>query len=218
MASSAPPDSPEQHLLSVIKRHGSLSLAEIAAQLGISQEAARQRVNRLAQWGLVQKHEQRKGIGRPLGVWTLSRKGHARFPDTHAQLSVQLLEAASLLHGETGIEALLATRENSIKLRYEEVLSSAVSLEERLERLVQLRDAEGYMARLEIVESGKVWRLIEDHCPIGAAAASCGGFCASELRLFQAILGDNVEIVREEHLQQGERRCAYKISALAAAC
>ncbi|MGJ8513983.1 helix-turn-helix transcriptional regulator [Carnimonas bestiolae] len=211
-------DSPEQQLLGVIKRHGALSLAGIAAQLTISQEAARQRVNRLAHLGLVQKFEQRKSGGRPLGVWELSAKGHARFPDAHAQLSVQLLDAALSLHGNEGIEQLLTAREHAITSKYEEALASAVSLEERLQQLVELRDAEGYMARLETIESGKTWRLIEDHCPIGAAAASCSGFCASETRLFQAILGDGVGVTREEHIQQGEKRCAYKITALTVSC
>jgi predicted ArsR family transcriptional regulator len=56
--------------------------------------------------------------------------------------------------------------------------------------------------------------LIEDHCPICAAAETCQGFCRSELAIFQKTLGEDVEITREEHLLSGGRRCTYRIRKL----
>lgn len=54
--------------------------------------------------------------------------------------------------------------------------------------------------------------MIEDHCPICAAATSCQGFCRSELDIFKMVLGKDVNVVREEHLLSEGRRCAYRIS------
>ena len=52
--------------------------------------------------------------------------------------------------------------------------------------------------------------LVENHCPICAAARACQGFCRDELGLFRRILvGAKVE--RTEHLLAGARRCAYRI-------
>jgi predicted ArsR family transcriptional regulator len=53
--------------------------------------------------------------------------------------------------------------------------------------------------------------LVENHCPICAAAATCQGFCRSELEVFQDVLGPSVAIERIEHILAGARRCAYRI-------
>lgn len=53
--------------------------------------------------------------------------------------------------------------------------------------------------------------LVENHCPICAAAAACTGLCAKELEVFQAVLGEGVEVNRTEHIVAGARRCAYRV-------
>ena len=53
--------------------------------------------------------------------------------------------------------------------------------------------------------------LVENHCPICAAATACQGLCRDELALFQKVLGPNVEVERTEHILAGARRCAYVI-------
>ena len=66
------------------------------------------------------------------------------------------------------------------------------------------------MARVE--RDGEDWLLIEDHCPICAAARTCQGFCRSELQLFQDIVGQGATVIREEHLLSDSRRCVYRIA------
>ncbi len=56
------------------------------------------------------------------------------------------------------------------------------------------------------------FRLIENHCPICAAARVCQGFCRSELALFREVLGPGVAVERTEHLLAGGRRCAYRVT------
>eukprot|EP01034_Spumella_vulgaris_P034247 gene34247-42231_t len=73
-----------------------------------------------------------------------------------------------------------------------------------------LRDAEGYMAETEVQPDGSLL-LIENHCPICAAATSCQGFCRSELQVFQRVLGEGCQVERAEHLLSGARRCVYVI-------
>ena len=55
--------------------------------------------------------------------------------------------------------------------------------------------------------------LLEHHCPVCEAASVCQGLCRSELELFQAALGDDVEVERVQHLLSGDQRCAYRIRA-----
>ena len=53
--------------------------------------------------------------------------------------------------------------------------------------------------------------LIENHCPISAAANVCPKLCDAEMEVFRAILGEGVTIERAEHIVAGARRCVYRI-------
>lgn len=61
-------------------------------------------------------------------------------------------------------------------------------------------------------KQGDAWLLIENHCPICAAARACQGFCRSELELFKEVLGRDVEVERVEHQLSGALRCAYRVT------
>jgi predicted ArsR family transcriptional regulator len=82
----------------------------------------------------------------------------------------------------------------------------------KLAALADLRAAEGYMARLETTPDGG-FLLVEDHCPICAAAMACQGFCSIELGIFQDLLGPGWQIERQDHVLSGARRCTYRIAA-----
>jgi predicted ArsR family transcriptional regulator len=77
-------------------------------------------------------------------------------------------------------------------------------------RLAKIRAREGYMA--EWRRDGDGFLLVENHCPICAAATACQGFCRSELEIFRDALGGDAEVERVEHLLAGARRCAYRIT------
>ncbi len=42
-------------------------------------------------------------------------------------------------------------------------------------------------------------------------ATECTGLCGSELEVFQAVLGQRVEVSRTEHIIAGARRSAYRV-------
>ena len=86
------------------------------------------------------------GVGRPRLTWSLTAKGHGRFPDTHAQMTVELIEAVRSEFGEAGLARLIDRRERAMAVQYQQRLRGAGSLAERIERLAALRSAEGYMA------------------------------------------------------------------------
>ena len=193
-----------------IKTKGPVSTSMIAKDLNMTGEAARQHIQKLISSGLVKGVQQDKpsGAGRPRQNWILTSTGHQRFPDAHAQLAVQLIESVKKLFGDNGLDQLISQREDETRTRY---LSRCRNLPflERLQALVDIRSDEGYMARLEA--DGDDWLLIEDHCPICAAATACQNFCRSELQLFREVMGDNIHIEREQHLLSGAGRCAYRI-------
>lgn len=199
-----------ERLLHFLKTRGPQQAADAGALLGITAEAARQQFVKLAAQDLVEVETtpEAKGVGRPSQFWKLTQAGHNRFPDTHSELTIQLLDTVRQAFGEQAIDKLIDLREQQTRVLYLQELSTAHSLEDRVLKLVQLRSREGYMAEYEKHADGS-FLFIENHCPICAAATRCQSFCRAELAVFQEVLQAKVE--RVEHILQQARRCAYRI-------
>lgn len=196
-------------LLELLKRRGPQTSAELGAVLGVTDEAARQQLVKMAAEGLVEGISESRGVGRPVQVWMLTVAGNGRFPDAHAELTEQLISTIRKVLGEESLDRLIAAREAETLKNYLVEIQGACKLEERVRRLAAIRDREGYMC--EFKNDGAGFLLIENHCPICAAANTCQGFCRSELRIFEKVLGDKVRVTREEHIVSGARRCVYRI-------
>ncbi len=199
-------------LLYFLKTRGPQTIAALAKLLGSGAENIRQQLQKCVTEGLVQPYstEKQSGAGRPVQLWQLTDKGNSRFPDSHAELTVMLLRHMNTL-GEGLTERIIALREQEMLENYRAAMADMPETEQRIDCLARLRSAEGYMSEWRKENDG-TWLLIENHCPICAAAASCRGFCRSELSIFQAILGDSCVIERCEHILLGARRCAYRIT------
>ena len=204
------PTAASERLLGLIKRRGPQRAADLAAALSITPEAARQQLGRLAEEGLVVGRLERGGLGRPAQLWALSPAGEACFPDAHAELTVRLIEAVRRELGEEALNRVVVARERDARRTYSKELEGSVDLAERVARLAAMRTREGYMAEWWPVETG--FLLVENHCPICAAATACQGFCRAELEVFQETLGPDVTVERTEHIPLGARRCAYRIT------
>ncbi len=207
---AALPHQPADRVLMTLKTRGPQSIAVIARAMDVTAEAVRQQMTRLHADGLVDAESRSAGRGRPTQIWFLTAAGHGRFPDTHAEMTVQMIAAVRQVFGDEGIDNLVQVRENAMLNVYQQAMQDAPDLKARLERLVDVRSAEGYMAELREDEAGFVF--IENHCPICSAAKACMGFCRSELELFRKVLGEGVQVDREEHILAGARRCAYRVS------
>src|SRR6478735_5731863 len=81
-------------------------------------------------------------------------------------------------------EKSIRVRETGTRKRYEALLSGEQSLARKIAHLAEIRNKEGYMATWEKEEGGS-YLLIENHCPICAAASACTGFCRSEKAIFE---------------------------------
>jgi predicted ArsR family transcriptional regulator len=200
----------QDRILFHLKSRGPQTAADVAARLGMTVAGARQHLLKLLDGGLVESADSREGRGRPKKRWRLTERGHARFPDRHSELTLELLKSTRALFGADGLDRLIAHRERASIADYRRRLGPRRSLRRTLDALAAIRSGEGYMASVQ-AEGGGTFLLIEDHCPICAAAASCQGLCRSELAVFRAVLGADVTVERTDHIVAGARRCAYRI-------
>lgn len=201
-----------EQILMFLKMRTEATSLEVAQKLDITKEGARKHLISLANKGLIEPVLKNIGVGRPSTYYILTSNGLSKFPDTHADITVQLLRSVKNLLGENALDLLINDREKVAYDRYQTAMENKVTLEERLETLVKLRNDEGYMAEWNTID--EAYYLTENHCPICAAARECQGFCRSELKNFQTIIGEEYKVERIEHLLSDGNRCKYKITAI----
>jgi predicted ArsR family transcriptional regulator len=201
-------------LMERLKQDGAQDAGALAKALGVSAMAVRQHLYALEGEGLVTFEEEARPVGRPAKLWRLTPAADRFFPDGHAELTLNLLAALRETFGEAGMERLLAARTAEQIAGYRRRVRASDPLKARLESLAKIRTEEGYMAAVER-DGGKGrggFLLVENHCPVCAAARTCQGLCASELEVFRRVLGPDVTVERSDHILAGARRCAYRVT------
>ena len=199
-----------EQTLFLLKMRGPQTAQQLAALLDITSMGARRQLEAAHGKGLVAFEDVADKVGRPSRRWSLTDAGHARFPDRHADLTLELITQVRQLFGDEGLGKLIAAREAGSEAAYRALIDDGAQLSDRVASLAMARDGEGYMADVEPQPDGSVL-LVENHCPICAAATACQKFCRSELAIFQRVLGDDCMVERSEYLLEGGRRCVYRI-------
>ena len=198
-------------IVKILKMQGPLDSAQLADQLELTAMAVRQHLYALQSEGHVEAEERPVPIGRPAKHWRLTREADQLFPEAYAELNVSLIQALRDTFGEEGLDQVLVSRCARQRQDYAKRIRASAPLDKKLKELARVRTEEGYMAEVRREKDGS-YLLIENHCPICAAANACQGFCSTELDLFRSILGRGVSVERVEHIVAGDRRCAYRIT------
>jgi predicted ArsR family transcriptional regulator len=194
----------------LLKTEGPIGSAQLSERLGLTAMAVRQHLYALQREGLVTAEERPVPIGRPAKFWRLTREADRLFPEAYAELSVALIDSVRDAFGSEGLERVLTSRCARQRLDYGKRIKAGDSLEKKLSELARVRTEEGYMAEVKREADGS-FLLVENHCPICAAANACQGFCSTELDLFRSVLGPGINVERAEHIIGGDQRCVYRV-------
>src|SRR3982750_231093 len=112
-------------VLHALKAAGPQTAEVLGKKLGITAVGARQHLARLQEDGLVDAADRSEGVGRPKRVWSLNDSGHARFPDNHAGLTLELITAIRKTGGEPMLDQLIGLREQAALKTYRTRLQGA---------------------------------------------------------------------------------------------
>ena len=194
----------------LLKTEGPIDSAQLAQRLGLTAMAVRQHLYALQREGLVTSEDRPVPIGRPAKFWRLTREADHLFPEAYAELSVALIDSVKDAFGDEGLERVLTSRCARQRADYGKRIRPQDPLERKLSELAKVRTEEGYMAEIRRDDDGG-FLLVENHCPICAAANACQGFCSTELELFRSVLGPGVNVERAEHIIKGDNRCVYRV-------
>jgi predicted ArsR family transcriptional regulator len=200
-----------ERILYLLKTKGPQAASALAQRLHLTAMAVRQHLYRFREEGLVKFSNERRPVGRPAQIWRLTEQAATRFPESHAELTLEMISAIRAAFGEEGLNKLLKERTRRQLRDYSEKIRSAGSgLLERVRALSEIRSAQGYMSECMTRPDGTIL-FAENHCPICIAAESCQGLCREELSLFREVLGKKTSVERTDHILAGARRCAYVI-------
>ncbi|NPA91270.1 MAG: transcriptional regulator [Chloroflexi bacterium] len=196
-----------RRVLVALKILGQATAQDLARLLHITPMGVRRHLASLEDEGLVTYKRVRHGQGRPRHVYELTPKAHAQFDQRYAALSIELLNYVRDTFGEEAIWHLFSKR---AQRRAEELLPlfQNLPLEERVARLAEVLNREGYLA--EWSREDGAFFLCEHHCAIQEVAKQFPQACATEEIFLRRVLGD-VDIQRREHIVRGDTRCAYII-------
>ena len=103
-------ESSDRALLDLIRRGGPLTVAEMAASLGVTGTAIRNRLARLLGDGLVERHAEHGGRGRPRHAYQASILAQKRLGQNYADLAVALWEEMMSTVADRKLRRLLFIR------------------------------------------------------------------------------------------------------------
>jgi DeoR family suf operon transcriptional repressor len=209
--------STKQDILEHLLKRGQATAQELAAQLTITPQAIRRHLKDLETEGLIEFHNLQAGMGRPNHIYCLSREGRDRFPNRHDHFALDLLDTLAETVGPDGMQSILRQQWQKKALEYQRELGEG-PLAERVAGLVQLRQAEGYMAEYYPIpedadpQAATQFILTEYNCAISHVAESFPSVCGHELEMFAVALQD-CQVERTHWLVNGEHRCGYLIQS-----
>ncbi|MCP9927266.1 iron-sulfur cluster biosynthesis transcriptional regulator SufR [Cyanobium sp. CH-040] len=208
-AAAPPQSSTREEALSLLLRRGQATASELAHALEVSVQAMRRHLRSLEDDGLVQASPASEGPGRPSNRWQLTAKAQDHFPDGSEQFALSLLESISgSLPAET-LRSLLAQQAVQKAALYRARIGDG-PLQQRLERLVELRRQEGYVAECAPDQNGRSWLMRELHCSVMRIAEKFPCVCDQELSLIRNTFPDCAVERVQWRLEQGHS-CGFRL-------
>ena len=206
--------STKKNILQELLKQGKANASELAVSLEISSQAIRRHLNELEAERWIDRQAKQTGMGRPQYFYLLSDRGKSLFPHRYGEFAVSFLDTLAETVGEENMIKVLAKQWERKAKSYRDRIGDG-TIAERVEKLVQLRQEEGYMAELHLtksVDNKPEFIFTEYNCAISDVAESYPSVCGHELEMFSAILPD-CTVERTHWLNQGEHRCGYSIKA-----
>ncbi|QIR40346.1 iron-sulfur cluster biosynthesis transcriptional regulator SufR [Tolypothrix sp. PCC 7910] len=217
--------STKQDILEYLQKHSQATAFELAEVLDISPQAIRRHLKDLeAEELILYSTTVQAGMGRPQHIYQLSMRGRDRLHrqqsdrlgDSYGDFAVSLLDTLAETVGKDQVTSILQKQWERKAQEYRDRLGQG-SIAERLAKLVELRQAEGFMAEFhpldsqELLESDR-FIFMEHKCAISNVAESFPSICGHELEMFAAVLPD-CTVERTHWIINGEHRCGYLVKA-----
>lgn len=185
-------------------REGVQSINDLAAALGITDNAVRTHIAALERDGLVRAAgAQRATGGKPARLYELTAEAEELFPKAYVLVLAELLASVREKEGADAALALLRRVGRRLGAR-----AGAAGLPgvERVAAAVRVLESIGGSA--VVAETAEGWRIQASGCPLSGAVSEDAQVCALAESLVSEVTGMRVV---EECDRSGRPRCAFRV-------
>jgi len=193
-------------VLEAIKAQGQATVASLAETLGVTAISIRHHLNSLQGEGLVKVEIERQGVGRPRHLYSLTEAAQRYFPNKYHILVERLLDELKATLPADQIGAIIDKMAANVAAQYAGSPATG-TMEERLQQLVSVLGAEGFMAAVQRVDNHTV--LTELNCPYMYVGQRHPEVCRIDHTLIQSVLGVDVE--QKSCVLNGDRSCTFSV-------
>lgn len=197
-------------ILKYIRAESQVTIVELAEHFNISPVSIRHHISALQAEGLVQSVEVRRGVGRPHLAFSLTATAQERFPTKYVQFSERLLDELKVSLPGPAIEAMFTRMAEGMAAEVARQVEGK-AIEERLQVLVSVLGAEGFMAKWNRV--GESIHLTEYNCPYIHIGQRHPEICTIDQTLMRQVLAADVE--KTNCVLNGAERCVFVIKPAA---
>ena len=195
----------------LLLRQGEATAAELADRLTLSVQVMRRHLRGLEEDGLVEASPTPEGPGRPSNRWRLTAAGHQRFPNRGEDFALGLLQSLAASLPPEAMRKLLDQQALEKAADYRRRIGRG-PLPHRLERLVELRRQEGFVAEcLPDPDHPSAWLISEFHCSVMRIAEQFPVVCDQELGLIRHTFPD-CRIERVHWRLEKGHSCGFRLT------
>ncbi len=192
--------------LEILKKQGRATVEELATALGLSSMTVRQHLSILERESYIVAGEERRPLGRPRYIYSLSPRGEDQFPKSYAALTNRLLAEIKEQDGEAKLTQIFEGMAQRLAVAQRPQLEG-LPLPQQVSLVANLLNEEGNLA--EWVETEADYTILAYNCPYLRVAESHAQLCAFHLRLLNLLLGTTVR--RGQCLMEGSTFCCYHV-------
>ena len=197
-----------QEILTILKRQGEATVDELAARLDLTPVTVRHHLDILRADGLVEASSirRRRGPGRPQYVYTLTDGASNHFPTDYDGLSNELLDEIKNRLGDATVKDIFDGIADK-RLENAPRVSPALTLEDRMDRLVDYMVERGHIAQWEKNDNG--FFIHASNCPYQNVATKHPELCAIDQYLWEQLSG--FKVACRQRITDGAHSCIYQV-------
>ena len=196
----------DRAVLDLLRQRDSISASQLAEELGVTDTAARQRLNRLMEQGLLERETIRHGRGRPSHQYRLSHQGQQTAGDNFFDLALTLWNEIRSITDPEIRRGLLGRIASSLGDRYSEKIVGDTP-RERMEALGRVFTEKDIPCSVQGDASLPV--LSVHACPYPELAEKDRAVCAMEKHLFSGLLQTDLQLT-SCRLDGGAGGCTFE--------
>jgi predicted ArsR family transcriptional regulator len=193
-------------IVTELRRLGSASAADLAAEFGLSPNAVRQQLVVLERDGLVVEKPVRRGPTKPTLEFSLTKDADKLFPQGHGKLLDAVLREVRDQFGTPAVERIFDGLSKRAVERAKQRIT-AREPEQKIAQLAEMLREGGVVAEYSLIDGG--FALHEHNCPYSGVSKEHPEMCQVIHHVIDETMG--VEPLQTESLIRGGKECRFEM-------